>query len=303
MLNFLYLPIWFIKTYILKKQIPLQSVVFITDKCNLQCKHCNVYGKETNHNISTFEEIKKELKYCYNLGSRFVDFEGGEPFIWKDESNPNDIKDINSLCKLAKEIGFFSTTVTTNAQVIFSNCEADSIWVSLDGLNEYHDTIRGNGAFERLIKNIESCSHKNLSINMVINKLNYPSVKDTIEFAKNHKNIKMIAINFHTPFPQTEELELDWNIRNKIIDEVIEMKKQRFPIMNSISGLKLMKNIDFKKYCWISNFVMPDHSRYSECMGKEAGLCNKCGFSMAGEMNALMSLKLDTIIAGMKLRM
>lgn len=302
MFKLLYLPVWFFKTRILGKQIPLQSVIFITDKCNLQCKHCCLYGKDSNCNISTYEEVRKDLEYCYNLGSRFVDFEGGEPFLWKDDSNQNDVKNINSLCKLAKEIGFFSTTVTTNAQMDFSNCEADSIWVSLDGISLYHDTIRGAGTFERLVANIEKSPHKHLSVNMVINKLNYKSVKETIIFAKSNTNIKMISINFHTPFPGTEELELDWDIRNKIIDDIICMKKEGYPIMNSISGLKLMKRTDFKKYCWISNFIMADHSRYAQCQGQEVGMCDKCGLCMAGEMTATMSLKPDTIFAAMKLR-
>jgi sulfatase maturation enzyme AslB (radical SAM superfamily) len=303
MFKLLYLPIWFFKTRILGKQIPLQSVLFISDKCNLQCKHCCVYGKSSNFNISTFEEVEKELEYCYNLGARFVDFEGGEPFIWKDDSNPDDVKDINSLFRLAKKIGFFSTTVTTNAQIDFSHCEADSIWVSLDGLAEYHDSIRGKGTFDRVIRNIAANSHKHLSVNMVVNKLNYPSVKETIEFAKDNEHIEMISINFHTPFPGTDDLELDWDVKNKVINEVIAMKKQGFPIMNSISGLKLMKHNNFKKYCWIANFILSDHTRYAQCQGKELGLCDRCGFCMAGEMNAIMSLRPDTIIAGMKLRM
>ena len=302
MLNFLYLPFWFFKARILRKQIPLQSVVFVSDRCNLQCKHCCAYSRGNNYKISTFKEMKKELEYCYNLGSRFVDFEGGEPFIWKDETDPNDVKDINSLFQLAKEIGFFSTTVTTNAQIDFSNCKADSIWVSLDGLGDFHDAIRGKGAFDKLVKNISLSPHLHLSVNMVVNKLNYQSVKETIEFAKNNKNIELISINFHTPFPGTEELELDKNIKYKIIDEVIDMKKQGYPIMNSVSGLRLMKRNDFKKYCWIANFVMADHSRYAQCQGKESGLCDRCGFCMAGEMNAIMSLKPDTIFAGIKLR-
>jgi hypothetical protein len=40
------------------------------------------------------------------------------------------------------------------------NCwlsEADSIWVSLDGLGQYHDDIRGKGVFERLVKHIADC--------------------------------------------------------------------------------------------------------------------------------------------------
>jgi hypothetical protein len=84
---------------------------------------------------------------------------------------------------------------------------------------------------------------------MVINNLNYKSVTDTIKFAKNNKHIKSIAINFHTPFPGTEELTLPADIKSKVIDEIIEMKKNNYPIMNSITGLKMMKHNDFTKYC------------------------------------------------------
>jgi MoaA/NifB/PqqE/SkfB family radical SAM enzyme len=60
----------------------LQSVVFISDKCNLQCKHCCAYaGSDKTPIINTYEEVKQKLKYCYKLGARFVDFEGGEPFL------------------------------------------------------------------------------------------------------------------------------------------------------------------------------------------------------------------------------
>ena len=76
-----YLAQWFVKARFFGIKRPLQSVVFISDKCNLACKHCSVYNYE-NPNIKTFEQIKQELEYCYGLGSRFVDFEGGEPFIW-----------------------------------------------------------------------------------------------------------------------------------------------------------------------------------------------------------------------------
>ena len=74
----LYLPLWWVRA-VLGRRKPLQSVVFISDRCNLSCKHCNVY----NHLApvdKTFAQIEEELRYCYGLGSRFVDFEGGEPF-------------------------------------------------------------------------------------------------------------------------------------------------------------------------------------------------------------------------------
>jgi MoaA/NifB/PqqE/SkfB family radical SAM enzyme len=294
--SLIYLPLWFFKTKFLRKRKPLQTVLFISDKCNLACRHCNIYQKENPH-IKTYEKIKEELEYSYRLGSRFVDFEGGEPTIWKDgEYN------LNSLMALAKEIGFYSATMTTNAILPFSGSKADSIWVSLDGLGKYHDDIRGKGAFDRLVKNIETANHPRVSVNMVINSRNYPSVEETIEFAKNNPNIQSISLNFHTPFHGTEELMLDWEKRNEIIDLIIQKKKSGYPIMNSVSGLKLMKHNRFRKECWVTNFIMSDGSRYNECQGKTAGVCDQCGFSMAGEMNSVLNLRWDTILAGMKLR-
>lgn len=296
MKHLFYLSSWFFKAKFLGIKKPLQTVLFISDKCNLKCRHCCVYNYADPH-IKTYEEIREELAYSYGLGSRFVDFEGGEPFLWRDGD-----KRLNDLIRLARRMGFFSTTVTTNAQLPFSGCEADSIWVSLDGIGEYHDAIRGKGTFERLVKNIEGSGHPALSVNMVVNRLNYPVVAETIEFVHNNPHIRSVSINFHTPYPGTEELFLDWDTRCRVIDEVIRMKKKGYPVMNSVSGLRLMKSKTFKKDCWVSNFILPDKTRLSECQGKTADLCDECGFCMAGEMRSLFRLKPDTVLAGMKLR-
>jgi MoaA/NifB/PqqE/SkfB family radical SAM enzyme len=291
-----YLPYWFLQTKLLGKKKPLQTVLFINNQCNLKCKHCAIYAREKPI-TKTFAQISEELKYSYRLGARFVDFEGGEPTLWREED-----KNLNSLIRLAKQIGFFSTTITTNAQRPFDNIIADSIWVSLDGIGKYHDNIRGEGSFEKLLENIKTSNHKALSVNTVVNSLNYPAVEDTIEFAKDNKHIKSICINFHTPFEGTECLMLDWKLRCDIIDMVIKKKQCGYPIMNSISGLKRMKNMNFEKKCWISNFIMADGKRYPQCQGKEEGICDSCGFCMAGEMYSIMSLKPDTVFAGIDLR-
>ncbi|MDR3340988.1 MAG: radical SAM protein [Candidatus Symbiothrix sp.] len=295
--SLLYLPWWFFKAKFLGLKKPLQSVLFISDKCNLACKHCTIY-QLTNPNIKSYAQIREELNYSYRLGSRFVDFEGGEPTLWYDGN-----KDLNSLIRLAKQIGFYSTTITTNAQKPFTGSEADSIWVSLDGLGEYHDAIRGTGAFDRLVKNIASAGHPRLSVNMVVNNHNYPSVAETIEFAQNNPHIHSISLNFHTPYAGTEDLFLDWDKRSEVIDLIIRKKKAGYPVMNSISGLKLMKHNRFKKHCWVSDFILSDGTYLPECTGKTAGVCEQCGFSMAGEMYSVFNLKPDTVLAGLRLRM
>jgi MoaA/NifB/PqqE/SkfB family radical SAM enzyme len=301
-----YLPWWFFQVRFLGKKKPLQTVLFINNQCNLKCKHCAVYV-QSNPVQKSYQQIREELEYSYRLGARFVDFEGGEPTLWKRKNteyaeNENNIEALNSLCRLAKEIGFYSTTITTNAQLPFAGLEADLIWVSLDGVGDYHDDIRGKGTFEHLKTNIETARHSALNVNMVINSRNYASVEQTIKFVKQSPHLQYISLNFHTPIGNNDDLFLDWKQRRTVIDLIINMKRDGYPIMNSVSGLKRMKDLQFKKRCWITNFIMADGIRYSECQGKTANVCDRCGFSMSGEMSSVFNFKLDTIWAGWKLR-
>lgn len=293
--HIIYLGWWFIKARFFGVRKPLQTVLFISDRCNLQCKHCSVYKQENQHNM-TYDQIREHLEYSYRLGSRFVDFEGGETMIWRDGK-----RTINDLLALAKEVGFFSATITTNAQLPFTGCKADSIWVSLDGIGPYHEAVRGKGTFARLEQNIATANHKALSVNMVVNTLNYESVDETIEYARKNPAIQSISVNFHTPFPGTEYLAIDPALRAEIIDKVIAYKKKGYPIMNSVSGLKKMKNLDFKKRCWVTNFIYPDGQR-ANCIGEGTSTCEQCGFCMAGEMASVFNFCPDTIFAGLSLR-
>lgn len=299
--QYIYLAQWFLRARFLGRRAPLQTVLFINDKCNLRCKHCSVYGSAGNKQRS-FEDIVADMKYSYELGSRFIDLEGGEPTLWKEEG-----KTINDLIDKALEIGFFSITVTTNAQQDFSWIRPQSIWVSMDGVGEYHNQIRGEGTFARLEKNISQSGKKNICVNMVVNALNYESVDAAMEYVKKNPDIAQISINFHTPYPGTEHLMLPNEKKVEIIDKVLEYKRKGYPIMNSRSGLKLMKRntlgeIKLGKECFVTNFIYTDGSR-SLCLGYGTEQCRVCGFCMAGEMASVWSFRPDTILAGFKLRM
>ena len=292
-----YLPYWYFQNRLLKKEKPLQTVLFLTDYCNLKCKHCSEDG-HAGTIMKPYRQVKEELEYSYRQGARFLDLEGGEPTLWSDGGYR-----INDLIYLAKKIGFYSVTVTTNGQRPFDYLAADSIWVSVDGYKRYHDMIRGEGTFDTLNKNIRRSGLKNISVNMAVNKMNYPSVPDVIKYADANPHIQSVSLNFHTPYPGTEHMMLPWDKRIHVIDKIIQMKRDGYTVMNSVSGLQCMKRHDFEKFCWISNFILTDGTRLAECPGKTAGICDRCGFSMAGEMHSLMKLRPDTVLAGLKLRM
>ena len=309
--HYVYLAQWFVRARFFGRKAPLQTVLFITDKCNLRCKHCSVYGSAGNKQRS-FEDIVADMKYSYALGSRFIDLEGGEPTLWKEAKDERreakgEYYTINDLIDAALEIGFFSITVTTNAQQDFSWIRPQSIWVSMDGVGEYHDRVRGEGTFARLEENVRKSGFKHICVNMVVNALNYESLDAAMEYAKNNPAIEQISINFHTPYPGTEYLMLPLEKKAEIIDKVIAYKKKGYPIMNSISGLKLMKRnalgeINLGKECFVTNFIYTDGSR-SLCLGYGTEQCKVCGFCMAGEMASVFHFKLDTILSGFKLRM
>lgn len=295
-MKLLYLAKWFIGARFLGKKRPLQTVLFITDACSLSCRHCAIYNHR-NPVMKSYRQIEDELRYSYGLGSRFVDFEGGEPLLWREGG-----RDINSLVDLAKSMGFYSCTITTNGQQPLKGLKADSIWVSLDGVGAVHDDIRGQGAFEKLEKNIAESDHKAISVNMTINNRNYQDVERVVKYVKGNPKLRQVSFSFHTPYEGTEGLWLDWGERAKVVDRLIELKHRRAPIMNSESGLKKLRNNRFEKHCWVSNFILHDGTKFSECTGKTAGICDQCGFGMAGEMSSVFEFRLDTLMAGMKLR-
>jgi MoaA/NifB/PqqE/SkfB family radical SAM enzyme len=300
MLEMLYYPWWFFQCKVLGRRKPLQSVIFITDRCNLRCRHCNVVKEGPDVKSKSLVEVRDELQYCYDAGSRFIDFEGGEPHLWRDKEAG---ADINTLVDLAREIGFHSTTVTTNAQLLIT-AHSDLIWVSLDGLEEMHDDQRGTGSFARAMKHIDASKHPNLNVNMVITNRNYRDFESVARLVKDHSHLRRLSFSFYVPY-DSRDLLVPPDMRNAVIDKAIELKKAGYPLMNSLAGLDLLRDPQsfiHKKQCWISNFIMVDGTRLPTCPGEAAGVCEDCGFGMGAEMTLLFSLHPEMVKAGLSVR-
>ena len=80
----------------------------------------------------------------------------------------------------------------------FVDFEGGEVTIWTDGAGGYHEEVRGKGTFAKLEKNIAECGHKHLSVNMVVNTLNYTDVDNTIGYAKNNPAIECISINIRS---------------------------------------------------------------------------------------------------------
>jgi hypothetical protein len=95
------------------------------------------------------------------------------------------------------------------------------------------------------------------------------------------------------------------DVRDDIIRQAVEFKHQGYPMMNSVAGMKLLrdpKQFYQKRQCWVSNFMLADGTNLPTCPGEQAGVCADCGFGMGAEMTLLWNLHPSMIKAGLSVR-
>ena len=58
--SFLYFACFGIKTILFRKKDPILGTVIVTDKCNLNCRHCSV--NNITAIIHPYEQVRKEMQ-------------------------------------------------------------------------------------------------------------------------------------------------------------------------------------------------------------------------------------------------
>jgi len=289
---YVYLLSCYAKSRLLNIKRPVLAGVKLTYNCNLKCIHCPFWSKKGKS--LSFSQAKESFKKLYDLGIRVVIIEGGEPFLWKDGSY-----DINDIVKEAKRF-FFCVGITTNGTFPLK-VDSDIIWVSIDGLKETHDRIRGK-SFERIIANLKNCSHSRVYAHITINSINWVEVPELVEFLSS--KVKGITIQFHYPYNGAEdEMFLPFNKRLTILDDLIKMKSDGFPVANSYACLKALKNNRWKCHSWLIASVGPDYKITQGCYVKDRGeiSCEKCGFSAHTEISLAYNGVIESIRVGNRL--
>ena len=133
----------------------------LTNECNLRCKHCYSFLGEKLENELTYEEIKRLLRELHDLGTMEIELGGGEPLL-----RPDLMKIIN-----ATQSSDFEITLITNGILIkketpkkLSNFSIKHVQISLDGLKEAHEYIRGKGTFESAIRAIKELRDEDIKV-------------------------------------------------------------------------------------------------------------------------------------------
>jgi len=288
---FFYFLKYYIQSHYFGRKMPLLAGFKITHKCNLKCRHCPFWHE--NLPQMTFKEIQGVFKNLYTMGVRILLIEGGEPFLWNDGTYR-----INDVVKEAKKY-FFSVGVTTNGTISLE-VDSNTLWVSIDGLKETHNYIRGREIFDQVIERVDACSHPNLYVNTTINKLNWEEIPELVRFLKGR--VKGVTIQFYYPYEKTDPLMLPNNKRVKVLEELIRMKRDGLPVANSYKALNALKTNKWISKCkeWMIVSIEPNGTITHGCYVKNRGQiqCGVCGFSTNTEITLAYGLGIEPINVG-----
>jgi len=277
------------------KKKPLLGGIKLTHACNLSCIHCPFHKRKASS--LSFPQVLSSLRTLYEWGVRIVIIEGGEPFLWRDGAY-----DIQNVVAEAKKL-FFSVGVTTNGTFPIE-LDSDNVWVSIDGLKETHDRIRGK-SFEGIMANISASSHPRIYAHITINSLNWKEVPELVEYLSHAEElcskVKGITVQFHYPYQEVEEdLFLPFDKRRKVLDDLIRLKRQGLPIADSYACLEALKDNRWRCRPWMIASVDPSGKLTHGCYVKGRGevACERCGFSAHTEISLAYSGVIESILVG-----
>jgi len=275
---------------IFKKNTPLIAGLTLTSKCNLRCRQCRVpnIGRE---NLS-FKDSIAILNSFYKEGGRTVYFQGGEPFMWHDGEHS-----LEDLVKQAHEIGYLTTVIYTNGTIPIET-SADTVFISVDGLQKTHDFLRGK-SFDRIMENIFESMHPSMFINYTINNYNKNEIEGFCEFINKIHQIRSIFFYIHTPYYGYDDLYIEPAGRNEILHKLLGYKK-KYKILNSKAGLKSALNNEWKRPLTICRVY--EKGNIYECCSfpGDPELCKDCGYLSYAEIDQTLKLKPSAILSALK---
>lgn len=238
----------------------------ITDKCNLNCKHCYGGFACNNTNYLSVQTIEQLLNQAVQLGVYEFDITGGEPLLYKDlEEVLSKLYDAGMLVSIFTNL----TLMTKNHLELFKKYGVKKIITSIDSCYaDVHDEFRGGvGSFNKTIKNLNLIKESGIevSVNTMIGNHNIQYIDEMVSFLK--KLEVPFVLDVITNEGRAVNLSEDMNLSANIIKEIFN---------------KYNNNIDEKanfKHCGIGNrfiyiksnmniYICPSLIEDDYCIGK-----------------------------------
>lgn len=231
---------------------PLRLSIYITKKCNLTCPHC--YTKDALNtpepNSLDFDEWKKIVDTIPK--NTVIDFCGGEIFFSKHM-----LPLLEYMSKKKRLISIITngTTITQKIVDTFIDQKITYYMTSIDGMEAYHDKIRGKkGTFQQATNMIRYMQKEKKArgsiypitcIKTVITPDNYQDIPALLDFAENELQVDNVqfALIYNNKNRMVFDSFTDYNLIPEFPGNTFEYpEKTREQVKETIKYI-----IEFKK--------------------------------------------------------
>lgn len=273
------------QTRVLRRHIAFIGGFVLTEQCNLGCEHCAV----ANSGIPdmTWDEVCRGLESLRSKGIRLLAITGGEPMLWRDGKHR-----LEDVLAHARHLGFLVSSLYTNGTLPLLS-SADTVFVSIDGLKQTSEHLRGND-YDRVLSNIRNSPHPNLIVNCTLNRRNADELEEFTAFVTKIPQVKALSFYFHTPYYGMDNLFLPLEEKRPLIDRILALKR-RYPICNSVAALRDVRNDSWQRPTDVC--VVYARNREFRCCRSVGNpeACDNCGYMGYPEILSLLKLRPSSI--------
>ncbi|MDY6853951.1 MAG: DUF5714 domain-containing protein [Thermodesulfobacteriota bacterium] len=155
----------------------------ITNQCNLSCSHCLFASSPKDESMLRYDKIMEIAKEAHFLGCCVFAITGGEPLVHPDiEQIINGLFQLNNCHVVILTNGMNLPAVLDCNQFDFNRLHFQ---ISMDGIRETHDNVRGKGTFHKLAKNLKWIRKRKIpyTLSMCVTRHNVQQMPDMVDFA------------------------------------------------------------------------------------------------------------------------
>lgn len=242
----------------LTKQKLSELSLFINNTCNLKCKHCYVGTKNEEEDVD-LDKWKSIVDEAISLGVKIIGIVGKEPLLSPDKTFGliNYIKDnYNDII-----VGFVTNGILLSKYAKeISMRDIDYIDVSVEGIGEYNDEIRGQGSFDKTLEGIKELINVGFPKEKLFLSITLTSKTNLIKiidfFDKEDVVNFVVAPYILLPHTSKELIVNESDFFDKFMGNIKDLKtknKINVLVKTDYSNLDLIKNFINKKFIDFEN--------------------------------------------------
>jgi len=229
---------------------PTSIYVALTSRCDARCAMCDMWRREPIEELSTDTWTTTLLDIRRWLGPYHVNFNGGEAYLRGD---------FISILRFCADngilAGFITNALHIDREMARETVKAQpfNVSISLDGnRSRTHDALRGHpGAYDKVMETLENFAEFkrqygarfSIIVKSTIMRQNLPELPDLVRWVRRRQDM---SIYFQPVIPAWSrgartQFEVDFDLLDRVIDELVARKRKGAPILNSVANLQLYK--------------------------------------------------------------